>query len=82
MTRVSEKGYLNFHGYEVLINSQHARNYIVSAALVVAVLFFHPSLFAQLWVTVKTPGTNFSVVGTKGSADNVAGGRRFRAPAS
>ena len=64
------------------MNSQRARNYIVSAALVVAVLFFHPSLFAQLWVTVKTPGTNFSVVGTKGSADNVAGGRRFRAPAS
>ena len=64
------------------MNSQHARKYIVSAALVVAVLFFHPSLFAQLWVTVKTPGTNFSVVGTKGSADNVAGGRRFRATAS
>lgn len=62
------------------MNSQRARNYIVSAALVVAALFFHPSLFAQLWVTAKTPGTNFSVVGTKGSADNVGGGRRFRAP--
>ncbi|HEY2711735.1 MAG TPA: hypothetical protein VGI60_04410 [Chthoniobacterales bacterium] len=64
------------------MNSQCARNSIVSAARVVALLFFHPSLFAQLAVTVKTPGTNFSVAGTKGSADNVAGGRRFRAPAS
>ncbi|MEN3333528.1 MAG: hypothetical protein V7641_2893 [Blastocatellia bacterium] len=63
------------------MNSQRARNYIVSTALVVAVLFFHSSLFAQLLVTVKTPGTNFSVVGTKGTAENVAGGRRFRAPA-
>jgi hypothetical protein len=38
------------------------------------------AFFAQLGITVKTPGTNFSVVGTKGTADNVAGGRRFRAP--
>lgn len=63
------------------MNSQRARNYIVSATLVVAVLFFHSSLAAQLVVTVKTPGTNFSVVRTKGTADDVAGGRRFRAPA-
>ena len=55
------------------MNSQRARNYIVSAALVVAVLFFHSLLFAQVWVTVKTPGTSFSVEGTKGTADNVAG---------
>ena len=62
------------------MNHQRARNYIVLAALVVAVLFFHSSLAAQL-VTVKTPGANFSVMGTKGTADNVAGGRRFRARA-
>ena len=61
------------------MNSRRAR-YIVSAALVVAFLFFHSALFAQLGITVKNPGTNFSVVGTKGTADNVAGGRRFRAP--
>lgn len=61
------------------MNSRRAR-YLVSAALVVAFLFFHSALFAQLGITVKTPGTNFSVVGTKGTADNVAGGRRFRAP--
>jgi len=61
------------------MNSRRAR-YIVSAALVVAFLFFHSALFAQLGITVKKPGTNFSVVGTKGTADNVAGGRRFRAP--
>jgi hypothetical protein len=60
------------------MNSQRTRNYIVSAALVVAVLFFHPLLFAQS-VSVRTPGTDFSVVGMKGTADNVAGGRRFRA---
>lgn len=63
------------------MNSQRARNYIVSVALVVAVLFSQPSLFAQLLVTVKTPGTNFSVVGAKGTADDIVGGRRFRAPA-
>jgi hypothetical protein len=64
-----------------LMNSHRTRNCIVSAALVVAVLFFQSTLFAQLLVTVKTPGTNFSVVGQKGTADDVAGGRRFRAPA-
>lgn len=63
------------------MNSRRARNYIVSAALVIAVLFLQSSLAAQLFVTVKTPGTNFSVVGTKGTSDDVAGGRRFRAPA-
>jgi len=63
------------------MNSHRTRNYIVSAALVVAV-FFHSSMFAQSSVTVKTPGTNFSVVGKEGTADDVAGGRRFRAPAS
>lgn len=62
------------------MNSRRARNGIVSAALVVAFLFFHSLLFAQLWITVKTPGISFSVVGSKGTADNVAGGRRFRAP--
>jgi hypothetical protein len=76
------KRYLNFLSQGSLMNSQRARNYIVSAALVVAVLFFDSLLFAQLLVTVKTPGANFSGVGTKGKADNVAGGRRFRAPAS
>jgi hypothetical protein len=63
------------------MNSQRARNYIVSAALVVAVLFFQTSMFAQS-VSVKTPGTSFSVVGTKGRADDIAGGRRFRAAAA
>ena len=60
------------------MNSQRARNYIVSAALVVAVLFFHPSLFAQLFINEKTPGSAFSVVGTKGTAADIAGGRQFR----
>jgi hypothetical protein len=81
MSRVSEKGYVNFLGQGSPMNSQRARNYIVSGALVVAVLFFNFSLFAQLFITEKTPGSAFSVVGTKGAADNVAGGRRFRAPA-
>jgi len=62
------------------MNSHRARNYIVSAALVVAVLFFQTSMFAQS-VSVKTLGTSFSVVGTKGRSDDVAGGRRFRAAA-
>jgi hypothetical protein len=63
------------------MNSQRARKYIVSAALVVAFLFSHSSQYAQVFVTVKTPGTNFSTAGTDGTADDVAGGRRFRAPA-
>jgi hypothetical protein len=61
------------------MNSQRARNYIVSAALVVAVLFFHPSLFAQLFINEKTPGSAFSVVGTKGTAADIAGGASFAA---
>ena len=66
MSRVSEKGYLDFLGQEVLMNSQRARDYIVSAALVVVGLFFNFSLFAQLFINVKPPGTNFSDVVTKG----------------
>jgi hypothetical protein len=62
------------------MNSHRARISIVSAALAVAALIFQTSMFAQS-VSVKTPGTSFSVAGTKGRADDVAGGRRFRAAA-
>jgi hypothetical protein len=78
MSRVSQNCYLSFLGQEVFINSQRACNYIVSAALVVAVLFFHPALFAQLFINEKTPGSAFSVVGTKGTAADIGGGRQFR----
>jgi hypothetical protein len=62
------------------MNSHRARISVVSAALVIAVLFSQPSMFAQS-ISVKAPGNSFSVIGTKGRSDDVAGGRRFRAAA-
>jgi hypothetical protein len=63
------------------MNSPRVHNYIVSATLVVAVLFFHSLLFAQMFINEKTVGSAFSVVGNKGTTDDVAGGRRFRGKA-
>jgi len=62
------------------MHSQRARTCVVSTGLVVVVLLYQSLLFGQLAVSVKTPGSNFSVVGTKGTAADVADGRRFRAP--
>ena len=55
---------------------QAARTQVSIALLALVVPFIGQSLFAQ--VTVKTPGTQFSVISGKATVTNVADGRRFR----
>ena len=68
-----------------IMNSRNVRRHIGTATLVVIVLFVSPSLFAQIHVKVKTPGTAFSpgsassVVPSKARVDDLADGRHFRA---
>jgi len=54
---------------------------IATAARFAVVLFLATSLLALEPVKVSTPATGFSVAGSHGQTDDVAGGRRFRAAA-
>ena len=64
------------------MNSPSARHRIaMMASLIVALFATSTSVFAQLLNKVKTPGTAFTVARGEGTADDVAGGRRFRGKA-